>query len=228
MSNRNVQNGRAASLWASNVETKHTHLRFGFYACIVVAVLAYVIAGWMGKLDVHDLNIGFFIIMSIVGAYPRIEIAERMRPGVDGPAHVLFGDWKTLQTDGYAMLSSRPHFMQPVMTVLSIASSVLFLAHKIAGPDVVSRSMLVTVLIAQVPFNPMLGLNPIGTRMMRLSRSRNVSSAEIAERVLGPPEGTSSSESNALANRRMNARRPETFNIKAAGGVNNAMRGFSE
>lgn len=232
MSNRaaTVQNGRAASLWTSNVETKRAHLRLGFYACIVVAVVAYVIAGALGKLDVHDVNIGFFIFMSIVGAYPRIEIAERVRADVNGPAHVLFGEWKTLQTDGYAMLSSRMHFMQPVLTVLSIANSVLFLAYKIAGPEVVSRSMLVSVLIAQVPLNPMLGLNPIGTWMTRLARSRNVTSAEIAEGILGPPDGggaAAASEPNALANRRrVIARRPETFNNKVS--ENNAMRGLIE
>lgn len=89
------------------------------------------------------------------------------------------------------VLSSRAHFLQPMLPIFSMIGFVMFGLYKCAGEQVVTYHTVLLLLLVQLPFNPLLGYNPLGKYLLRQPVSRTVTQQNVrrflnAQRAAAP------------------------------------------
>ena len=160
--------------WKSNINYKTKSLGNLFGVCVVFASVVSMFVLAFGSVSIADIAFIPLLVLTIVAAFPYIEVAIRVDTDKTRPHALTSKTYKNgMQTNTrYTILSSRLAMMQPVYAFLCIGSFLMFSIHKILGNNYIHKKVIVALLLMQIPLNPLLGFNPIATRLIRTSESR--------------------------------------------------------
>ena len=176
--------------WHSNVDYKQSALTTLFGYCAVLAAVAFMFVIAFGNLALDDIALLPLILLTLVAAFPYVPVATR---NADSAApRVLtartYREQLKNASPPYKILSSRLAVMQPIYAAMCVMSLLLVAAYKILGEKIVGKKLVIAALVIQVPFNPLVGFNPLATMLLGIPESKFVTHANIT-RTLAPSDG---------------------------------------
>ncbi len=176
------KNTKTVEIWENSLLSKTASLQNAFGICLIVALMVFAAVLAFGKYELKDGLLVVLLILSVVSTFPHVEVAVPVKNSFVGK-HVTMQNWRnTLQkNEKFTILSSNLHFLQPMFSMLCILSFVLFGVHKILGKSYVTYNFVLLILTLQVPFNPLFGLNPFASFLIRQRISKHVTQTNISE-----------------------------------------------
>ena len=168
--------------WYSNVDYKQRSLTNIFGACLVCATISSMLILAFGTITLEDVAFVPLLLLTLVAAFPYVEVAIKTNSSSTSPRVLTAASYKKHifnRSSKYIILTSRLGVFQPIYAAFCVISFLLISINKILGEDMISKKTVAGFLIIQVPFNPLLGFNPIPVRLMRMPESRFVTQNSI-------------------------------------------------
>lgn len=170
--------------WYSNIEYKQQSLSNIFGACLVYAALSSMFILAFGRFTIEDIALVPLLLLTLLAAFPYVEVAVKANSSSTSPRVLTAVSYKKHifnVSSKYTILTSRLGVFQPIYATLCIISFLLISINKIFGDEMINKKTVVGFLILQVPFNPLLGFNPIPVRLLRMPESRFVTQNSILQ-----------------------------------------------
>lgn len=200
-------------IWQNTLNNKQKVLQNIFGIILVMAFLVFIAVFTFSSYKVKDAMLVSLIFYSVIGCYPYIEVAKLKNDGNSFfPRRLTISNWKNeiKKNEKYDILSSNTHILNSVFPVLAILSIIMFFIYKIFGEDYVTYKTVLILLLIQVPFNSVFGLNPLGVSLARQSVSKHISQNDL-KRYLNRNSSLSNKQGAVLNNRSI----PKTYSIAA-------------
>ena len=151
---------------------------------MVFATLSFMFIIAFGTFSIEDIALIPLLLLTLVAAFPYVEVAVKANASSNSPHILTAASYKKHifnRSSKYTLLTSRLGVLQPIYAALCIISFILISINKILGDEMINKKTVVGFLILQVPFNPLLGFNPITVRLLRMPESRFVTQNNILE-----------------------------------------------
>ena len=168
--------------WYSNVDYKQRSLTNIFGACLVCATISSMFILAFGTFTIEDVAFVPLLLLTLVAAFPYVEVAVKANSSNTSPPVLTAASYKKHifnRSSKYTILTSRLGVFQPIYAAFCMISFLLISVNKILGEEMINKKTVVGFLILQVPFNPLLGFNPIPVHLMRMPESRFVTQNSI-------------------------------------------------
>ena len=168
--------------WYSNVDYKQRSLTDIFGACLVCAIISSMFILAFGTFILEDIAFVPLLLLTLVAAFHYVEVAVKANSSSTSPRVLTAASYKKHifnRSSKYTILTSRLGVFQPIYGAFCVISFLLVSINKILGEEMINKKTVVGFLIIQVPFNPLLGFNPIPVRLMRMPESRFVTQNSI-------------------------------------------------
>lgn len=172
--------------WNSNINYKQRILTHMFGACLVCATISCMLILTFGTLTMDDIALIPLLLLTLLAAFPYVEVAVKTNTSSITPNVLTVTSYKKHiynKSSKYTILTSRLGVFQPIYAALCIISFLLVCINKVLGDDMINKKTVAGLLILQVPFNPLLGFNPIPVRLLRMPESRFVTQNTISQSV---------------------------------------------
>lgn len=168
--------------WYSDIDYKHQSLTNIFGACLVWAAISSMFILAFGSFTLEDIAFVPLLLLTLVSAFPYVEVAVKANSSSASPRVLTATSYKKHilnRSSKYTIITSRLGVFQPIYAALCVISFLLLSINKILGEEMISKKTVAAILIIQIPFNPLLGFNPIAVRLLRMPESRFVTQSNI-------------------------------------------------
>ena len=169
------------NVWSNTLQNKADSLRNFFGVTIVLSLIVFTSVIAFSKYTIKDITIVLLLLYSVIGCVPYIEVAQVKNDDSFFTKRLTVLNWKNeIRKNGdYNVLSSNLNILNSVFPVVTVICLVMFFVYKIFGEDYVNFNTILILLLIQTPFNPALGLNPLGVSLMRQNISKHVTQNDL-------------------------------------------------
>lgn len=173
-------NNKRINMWLHMLQEKQEMLRSSCVVCVIFACLVLFSVLVFSAYKMQDILLIGLLTYSLVATIPYIQLGIAKDKGTIFKTKMSNIDWSDkLYTGEFNVLSPSLNFLQPIYAMLCLLSFTLYLCHKNLGDDYVTYDLMLIFLIIQMPFNPVLGLNPLGSYLIRGKKSKFVTQDDL-------------------------------------------------
>lgn len=169
------------NIWSNTLQNKADSLRNFFGVALVLSLIVFTSVIAFSEYTMKDILLILLLLYSVIGCVPYIEVAQVKNDDSFFTKRLTILNWRNeIRKNGdYNVLSSNLHILNGVFPTVTVICLLMFFVHKIFGKDYVKFNTILIILLIQTPFNPALGLNPLGVSVMRQNISKHLTQNDL-------------------------------------------------